>query len=177
MRVNREKLWLHWFVSGKPHASAIMFKAAPSKNPLLIRLLFPGVREPAALPRVTRTRPGLWSAIFLAFRSVLGGFRAPVSARHFSNFRLAVAEIGSIANRDWFAGHPSGIRRIPAREPPFTANAALPGENRFLSVLSPAVGPSVKPCSPPNGGRVGLNFEPARRAVRDRPPPPGCVPR
>jgi len=133
MRANRETWWLHWFVSGKPHASAIMFKAAPSKNPLLIRLLFPGVREPAAFPRVTRSRPGLWSAIFLAFRSVPGGFRAPITARHFSNFRLAVAEIGSIADRDRFAGHPSGIRRIPARESQFTANAALQGENRFLS--------------------------------------------
>jgi hypothetical protein len=34
------------------------------------------------------------------------------------NFRLAVAETGSIADRDRFAGRPSGIRRAPARSPP-----------------------------------------------------------
>src|SRR3984893_2902547 len=33
----------------------------------------------------------------------------------FSNFRLAVAETGSIADRDRFAGRPSRIRRTPAR--------------------------------------------------------------
>ena len=33
----------------------------------------------------------------------------------FSNFRLAVAETGSIADRDRFAECPSGIRRTPAR--------------------------------------------------------------
>src|ERR1700731_1538934 len=35
----------------------------------------------------------------------------------FSNFRLAVAETGSIADRDRFAGRTSGIRRTPARSP------------------------------------------------------------
>src|SRR6478736_5513967 len=77
-------------------------------------VLFPRWGESPTFPRVTRADPSLWSVIFrISVRAgrVLGaGLCSP-----FSNFRLAVAETGSIADRDRFAECPSGIRRTPAR--------------------------------------------------------------
>src|ERR1700674_4021281 len=60
--------------------------------------------------------PSLWPAICgisaLKARVSGAGLCSP-----FSNFRLAVAETGSIADRDRFAECPSGIRRTPTRVP------------------------------------------------------------
>src|SRR3984893_14072656 len=58
-------------------------------------------------------RAPVWSVIF-GISALAGKVSGAGLCSPFSNFRLAVAETGSIADRDRFAGRPSGIRQTPA---------------------------------------------------------------
>jgi hypothetical protein len=104
-------------------APVILLAGFKSSNPLwaarqssLRGIISRCVRTPATFPRVRLARPSLWSVIF-GISALAGKVSGAGLCSPFSNFRLAVAETGSIADRDRFAGRPSGIRRTPARSP------------------------------------------------------------
>ncbi len=79
-------------------------------------VIFPGGGESLTFPRVTLVDPSLWPVNF-GISALAGQISGAGLWSPFSNFRLAVAETGSIADRDRFAGRTSGSggRRHEAR--------------------------------------------------------------
>jgi hypothetical protein len=98
----------------KAHGSIRVQEGEPASR--VSGVIFPGGGESLTFPRVTLVDPSLWPVNF-GISALAGQISGAGLWSPFSNFRLAVAETGSIADRDRFAGRPSGIRRTPARSP------------------------------------------------------------